>query len=386
VHERARTTAVFSGGGTGGHLYPALAVADAVATIRPDVRVVFVGAHRGIEARVLPQRGMEHLLLPVEGFARGAGWRGWKALPALARSVVEVADLYARLHPEVVVVTGGYAGAPAGLAAAAMGVPLVLQEQNAVPGLTTRLLSRWARRIHVAFPEALERLPRSIARRSVVSGNPVAAPVARSRAEARTRFGLPADAPVVLVVGGSQGARALNRAVLDAAREVAGGARTRPAGMHLLWSTGPRHFEAVASALSALGGPGWVHAAPYIDDMPAALAAADIAVSRAGAMATSELAAWGVPSVLVPLPTAAADHQTHNARALASAGAATMLPETRLSADTLWREISRLLEADPVRETMREAALARARADSAEVIARDVLSLVRSTVRRGEPR
>lgn len=376
MHDVARTPVVFSGGGTGGHLYPALALADALVALRPDVRAVFVGAARGVESDILPRRGAEHVLLPVEGFSRGGGLAGLRALPRLGVSLLSVADLFQALRPEAVVVTGGYAGGPAGIVAGAQRVPLVLQEQNAVPGVTTRLLSRWAAQIHVAFPEAVQRLPASARRRAHLSGNPVRPAWTLDQGPARTAFGLPPEGLVVLVVGGSQGSVALNRTVLEAVRRVSAGVLSRPDGLFLLWSTGPRHHADVAAVLAAAGDPLWVRAVPYIHDMEAALAAADLAVSRAGAMATAELLNHGLPAILVPLPTAAADHQARNAEALAEAGAAVVAPEAGLTGELLWGHLERLVADAGARARMCAAARGRARPHAAAEIAAHIARLL----------
>lgn len=376
MHEPPRTVVVFSGGGTGGHLYPALALADALVRLRPDVRPFFVGASRGLEARVLPERGVDHLLLPVEGFARGSGLGGARALPALARSLLLMADAARTLRPEAVVVTGGYAGGPAGIVAGVLGIPLVLQEQNAVPGVTTRLLSRWARQVHVAFPEAIDRLPARGRGRARESGNPVRPLPELPRAQARASFDLPDEGLVVLVSGGSQGAIGLNRALVEAVRGVAGGDLDRPGGLILLWSTGPRHFAEVAEALAACRAPSWVRALPYIEDVPSALAAADVAIGRAGAMTTAEFLEAGLPSILVPLPTAAADHQAHNADALERAGAAIVAPEAGLTGAGLWAHVERLAHDAGLRARMASAARGRARPGGAAQIAAAVAELL----------
>jgi len=376
VHEQRDVVAIFAGGGTGGHLYPALSLAEALVELRPDVRPFFVGAARGLEARVLPERGVEHLLLPVRGITRGGGGN-WAVLPALVRSLGQVRRLFRRLRPELVVVTGGYAGAPAGIVAVLRRVPLVLQEQNSLPGLTTRLLARWARQVHLAFPEAAERLPEVARSRVQTSGNPVRCEGPVDREAARRLFELPRDGQVVLMVGGSQGSEALNRLTIDAVRMVEAGHLHRPRELSLIWATGRGHLERVRDAL---GGsvPSWIRLRGYIDEMPAALAAADVAISRAGAMTTSEFLVWGLPMVLVPLPTAAADHQTQNAKALEAAGAATCLLEEGLSGQELWEAVEGLL-ADPVRlHAQRKAALARGRPDAARQIATALSTLLPS--------
>lgn len=370
---RARPVVVFSGGGTGGHLYPALALSEALEGLRPDVASFFIGARRGVEARVLPARGLPHLLLEVEGLPRGPQGvlrrtaASFGALAKLMRALGQLARELQLLRPSMVVVTGGYAGGPAGILASLLGLPLVLQEQNSVPGLTTRLLALRAREIHLAFPEARARLPRPARRRARISGNPVRPPLAVDRVAAARHFGVDPDAPVVLVVGGSQGSAALNRGVLELLQARHG--EPLSGGGSLLWATGPTHLATVEEALATLGSPSWVRPVGYIEAMGDALALADVAVSRAGAMATSEFLAWGIPAVLVPLPTAAADHQTVNARALAEAGAALLLPESRLGADSLAEALEGLL-ADPRRRAaMAGAARARGRPSAAVEIA-----------------
>lgn len=374
--ESRRNVVVFSGGGTGGHLYPALAVADALMEIRPDIDAFFVGATRGVEARILPERGLDHRLLPVEGIQRGRGLASWRAVPALAASLGIVGELFLRLRPAAVVVTGGYAGGPAGIVAGLMGLPLLLQEQNAVPGVTTRALSYFARRIHVAFPEASGHLPASRRDRVQCSGNPVRAVPDLTPADARRRFDLPQACTVLLVTGGSQGSLALNRTLADAVGGLARGELDRPEGLHVLWATGPGHFDAVSTALADAGSPDWIHAVPYIDDMPAALAAADLALSRAGAMTTAELLNNGLPAILIPLPTAAANHQEKNAEALQRAGAAVVAHEQGLTGAALWERVVRLSTDAVLRAEMGAAALKRARPNAAAEIARDVATFL----------
>ncbi len=370
--------AVFSGGGTGGHLYPALALADALAARRPDLRPYFVGAERGIEARVLPAQGREHLLLPVEGLRRGGGLSALRENVAvgvrLLHSLSRLATTFHSLRPRLVVVTGGYAGGPAGLMASLMGLRLVLQEQNSVPGLTTRALSVFAREVHLAFPEAADRLPRPARGKVRITGNPVRPPSTVPREVAARTFGLDPARPVVLIVGGSQGSLALNSVVLEAVAEAVGrGAAPR---MQLLWSTGPTHLSSVRSGLEALGAPHWVSPLGYIERMAEALSLANLAISRAGAMATSEFLARGLPAILVPLPTAAADHQRANAAALAEAGAAVLLEEELLDGPRLWTVLDELLAEQGRLASMAAAARQRGRPDAASEIAASLEALL----------
>jgi UDP-N-acetylglucosamine--N-acetylmuramyl-(pentapeptide) pyrophosphoryl-undecaprenol N-acetylglucosamine transferase len=368
---------MLAGGGTGGHLYPALNIAAALEEARPGADTFFIGARRGVEARVLPEKGVRHELLPLEPIRRDRVWENWRLAPALLATVWGLARLTLRERPSLIVGTGGYASGPACAWAVLMGIPMAIQEQNSVPGLTTRWLSRVARQVHLGFPEAGEHLRTGRRTEVHVHGNPIQRPEPGvDRREARSEFGLGADSTVVLVMGGSQGSRAMNEALLGALTRVAGAAADRPMSMEILWATGPAHIDTVREALAPLGLEDWVRPVGYIDRMPTALAAADIAISRAGAMGTAEILAWGIPSILIPLPTAAADHQTHNARALDAYGAAIALPESAASPQRLWAELM-TLAADPVRrETMAARARERARPEAAHRIALDLIRIL----------
>ena len=369
---------VFAGGGTGGHLYPALALAEELVRQRPDVRPFFIGARRGIEARVLPERGIEHRLLPVRGVERGKWWSNLAVPFALASSLATTIGIHRRIRPELVVVTGGYAGAPAGLVAAGLGTPLVLQEQNAWPGVTTRFLSRWAAQIHLAFPEALAELPPRARRVAQVSGCPIRAlpDATPDRHDALVGLGLDPQQRLLLLIGGSQGSLALNDLMLEAVRSATAGNQALLDGWQLLWMTGPVHHASIVVELAALGDPAWVRAVPYIEDVPLVLGVTDLALSRAGAMTTAEISAWGVSAILVPLPTAAANHQERNARALQQAGAAIHLEQEGLTAGTLWSTIAGLAGDRQALATMSERARERSRPDATSLIVREIVGLL----------
>ena len=369
---------IFAGGGTGGHLYPALAIADALRCRCPDVRVVFMGATRGIEARVLPELGEEHFLLPVRGLDRGLRGAFWRTIPALATSLLQAARVMHRLQPGAVVITGGYACAPAGVVAVLTGVPLLIQEQNAVPGIVTKALSRFAKKIHTAFEGAAEALPLGVRNKVCLTGNPVRPKGLDRRLQTRELFQLPEKSFVVLIVGGSQGSEALNKLLLTALDAVAARSLDRPDHLHILWSSGPRYHEVVQAALDELGNPDWVHLSPYFDNMPDILAATDLTVGRAGAMFTAELLNQGLPGILVPLPSAAANHQTHNARALAEAGAAVFAPESELTGEILWSQLTRLAGDQASLERMAVAATSLAQPRAADQIAASVERFVAS--------
>lgn len=370
---------LFAGGGTGGHLYPALNLAGALEAMG-GVDCHFVGARRGVEARVLPEREVAYTLLSIEPIRRDRVWQNWRLVPSAVATTTGLWRLGRRFRPDLVVGTGGYASGPAGFWAVVKGVPLALQEQNSYPGLTTRWLSRWARQVHLGFPEARSHLEPGPATEIFEYGNPIRPPEPDlDRIGARRTFDLAEDAVVLLVVGGSQGARSINEAMAGALERVAKGALPRPEGLEILWSTGPAHHDAMRVRLEAASVTDWVHTLAYIDWMPGALAAADLAVSRAGAMGTAELVAWGVPAILVPLRTAAADHQRHNAQALERVGAAICLLESDLTPERLWDAVV-MLAGDPERRlAMAEFAKDRARPDAAATTARELMRLMEST-------
>ena len=375
-YRRSRTV-VFTGGGTGGHLYPAIAIADELRALRPEVEVVFIGARRGIEARILPERGESHLLLGVQPIDRSRPHRAVGALWALARATLAAAECFHMIRPQAVVATGGFASTPAGLAAAWLRMPLVIQEQNAFPGLVLRWLSRWANAIHVAFPDAVRHLSPRSRSMACLSGNPVRLPDDQARRTVRKRLCLGKRSFLVVVTGGSQGAAALNDAVIAWARAARSGALAVPKEVFVLWSFGRGHEDSVASQMAALD-QGWLKPVPYIEDLPGTFAAADLAVGRAGAMTTAEICNAGLPSVLVPLPSAADDHQTANARALAAAGAAIVLREDQLNATSLAEAIANLARDGDVHDRMALAAQARARPRAAQTIAGSIAELLDS--------
>ena len=379
---------VFSGGGTAGHFHPARNIAETLVDVLPGAEPYFVGTEGRIEARELPRLGYPYRLLPVAGLRHPLrSGRPLSAVAANARALWLLFLAVCRLVPDfrrrrarAVVLTGGYVCAPAGIAAWLLGLPVVLQEQNTHPGKTTRLIARWARQIHVAYPEATSALPARARKRVLDTGNPIRplpAPGARSAGDARRALGLPMAGKVILVVGGSQGARKMNQATMEILQD------DLPIdGQFVLWITGPAHYDDVAAELGAVRNPRYA-VVPYLEPagMYQALAAADVAVSRAGAMATSEFLAWGLPAILVPLPTAAADHQSENARSLEAAGAAVHLPERdpegrELTGETLWSEVTRLVSAPGALAEMARAASRRARPGAAREVAAAIAEVI----------
>ncbi len=352
----------FSGGGTGGHLYPGLAIARALTRLRPEVQPFFVGAQRGIEREVLPTTGFPHLLLDLHPLYRPQVWKNWRTLRGAMASWSRL-DAAARERPPALVVgTGGYAAGLALLWAWRRGIPAVQHIGDAVPGITARWGARFTRESYLGFPEAARYLAAGRGRLRD-TGNPIEPPpdIRPAGAEARARWGFPAAAKVLLVFGGSQGARAINQAV---ARWVEQGI---PKGLCILWATGRGQHDGFAHLDRAD-----VRVVPYLSPIADAYATADLALIRGGMMGTSELSAWGVPMVIVPLPSAANDHQSANAKVLAAAGAAVHLPQADLSAERLDTEIGALLLSPTRLAAMSEAAKGRGRPQAAAEIARHV--------------
>ncbi|HEY2897638.1 MAG TPA: UDP-N-acetylglucosamine--N-acetylmuramyl-(pentapeptide) pyrophosphoryl-undecaprenol N-acetylglucosamine transferase [Gemmatimonadaceae bacterium] len=356
---------MFAGGGTGGHLYPGLAIARALVRQASEIEPFFVGALRGIERDVLPQTEFEHLLLDLHPIYRQQPWKSWRTVRGLNSAWRALAREH-RAHPSATVIgTGGYASGAALAFALAHRIPIQLQEQNSVPGITTRFFARHARAVYLGYPEAKAKLRPGAYTELFDSGNPIEPPpVPRpSRAEARAAWGFPpSEGSVVLAFGGSQGARPLNDAI--ASMLEAG----LPSGVRMIWGTGQGSFERYARHESER-----VRVRPYLSPIQGAYAAADLALTRAGALTVAELCAWGIPSLLVPLPTAAADHQRANARALEAAGAARTMEQSELSAVTLGAALGQLLGAPATLADMAEAATSRGRPDAAERIASWIL-------------
>lgn len=357
---------LIAGGGTGGHVYPAIAIAEAVRHIVPDAAIRFAGTRDRLEWTAVPRAGFEIEPIAISGLHRDRPLRNATLPFKLVRALAESRRLVRRFAPDVAVGTGGYVSGPVLLAAGLAGSPIIIQEQNAYPGLTNRMLARRAVRVHVAFLEAKEYLPPE---KCVFSGNPTRpALTAVDRSVARRSYEIPDAVFVLAVIGGSLGSRALNEAVIA----IVDGLLADDA-LFVLWQTGSLYYREMIDRVA-------VHprlrVLEYMDHMDWTYAAADLALCRAGAITCSELMVTGTPSILVPSPNVSEDHQTHNARSMANAGAAAMLPESELSA-RLVDEIQSLRRNPDRLNGMARAARKIARPDAAEQIARDVLQTSR---------
>ena len=358
---------LFAGGGTGGHVYPAVAMAGELAALRPDTSISFVGTAGGVEATEVPRLGYRLHLVPVRGLKRG------RSLAALLSNVAVLADfvvalgravwLLRRENPDVVVGTGGFVSAPLLFAAQLMGKKTFVQEQNAFPGVTTKLLAVLASEVHLAFEEARGFVVKK--ENIFVTGNPARSFGMLDAVRARACFGLHEQRPTLLVFGGSRGARSINNAVLQRLGDIT-------ARANLLWQTGSLDFERIKKQA---GTSPYLWIGPYIENMGAAYHAADLVMCRAGASSIAELTNLGKPSVLVPYPYATGDHQRHNARALVANNAAMMTEDDRLGEEALFGDILDLLHDSARLGSMGAAARKLAYPDAARQLARRIISL-----------
>ncbi len=355
---------VFAAGGTGGHILPACAVADELKARVNGLEALFVGTRSGLEGRLVAAAGYDIRFISARGVRGKGAAAGVRNAASIGLGFFQSLALLRRFKPDIVYGSGGYASAAVVLAASRLRRKIVIQEQNSIPGLTNRFLARYARRIYLGFEKASSYFGKH--RGLVVTGNPLRAEIVSPvRVDVRAEFGIEGDGPVLLVFGGSQGARTLNRAAAEYLL-------ARPEARAVI-QTGDQDYAWMREKLGPLSGRVCVR--PYLEAMHRAYAAATVCLSRAGAMTVSELAATAVPSILVPYPHAADDHQSFNASFLAEAGGAIVIKDSDLNKDTLSSALDQLL-ADPARlAAMRRALEGAARKDAAKIIAADVIAI-----------
>lgn len=364
-------TYIFAGGGTGGHLYPAVAIAQRIKELRPQSHIRFVGTRRGLEARLIPTLGFPLSYIAVRGITRSLTIGNVLVPLVLLQSLLQCVSLLLKYKPNAVIGTGGYVSGPLVFIAVLLGIPTLIQEQNSYPGLTTRLLARCARRVHISFIESRRYFKKTD--NVVLTGNPVRKfDEQKSKKQACYSFNLNPQDPILLVFGGSQGAHAMNQALLDTLDEIMNGS-----SLQIIWGTGQNDFAAVQK--SALRYPERMWAAAYIADMAAAYGAADIALTRAGALTLAELTVVGVPAILVPYPYAAANHQYTNARALESNNACIIIDQEKLH-ERLKTELMSLLTDEQKRAKMAEAMRRSAFPNATEDIVNSIFAIARRKV------
>lgn len=357
---------IISGGGTGGHIFPAISIANAIKRLRPETELLFVGAEGRMEMQRVPQAGYPIKGLPVMGFDRKNLLANVKVLACLWKSRQMAKQIIKEFRPDCAVGVGGYASGPTLNVAEGLGIPTLLQEQNSYAGVTNKLLAKRASAICVAY-EGMERF--FPAERITLTGNPVRRELleqTRSRAEVLADWGFSADKPTVLLIGGSLGARTMNESVLNHLPLL------RQSGVQLLWQTGKVYADAIAQRLEAEGGkPDNLCVVDFITDMGSAYAAADLVISRAGAGSISELCLLGKPTILVPSPNVAEDHQTKNARALSDKAAALFVADADAPRALMPLAINTVRDAEKLTQlsdTIRQLAKPHAAEDIAEQV------------------
>ena len=351
---------LISGGGTGGHIFPAVSIANALKELDPQAEILFIGALGRMEMERVPQAGYKIIGLPVRGFNRAQPWKNVSVLVDLAKSIHQVKRIIRDFQPNVGVGVGGYASGAAMWAAAKMGIPILLQEQNGFAGVTNKILKDKAAKICVAY-EGMERF--FPADKIILTGNPVRQNLTEGH---RRKDGHPS----LLIIGGSLGARTINEAV------IAGLPQLVEAGVHVVWQTGKIYYEKCQAAWKAAGSPENIECLDFLSDMPDRYAQADLVISRAGASSISELCLLGKPAVLVPSPNVAEDHQTHNAMALVNKDAAVLVKDAE-AGEQLIATALQLIKDEKRLKTLHTNVLKLAQKDSARRIAEEVIALAK---------
>ena len=361
---------LIAAGGTGGHVYPAIAIADALKEANSDTQVLFVGTKNHMEWTAVPKAGYEIKDIWISGFQRRLTLSNMLFPVKLATSLAQSMGIISKFKPDVVVSCGGYVAGPIGYVAEKKNLPVVVQEQNSFPGVTNRLLSKAARIIFTAFKKADDYFPEG---KTVLAGNPTRAELATAnRTDGLTAFGFAPEKKTILILGGSLGARTINQAIqhnLDYLHN--------ELGLQIIWQCGKRYIDELSSTIDTRMYPN-LRLQAYLENMPDAYAVADLAISRAGASSCSELMLTGKPSVLVPSPIVAGDHQTHNAMSMVDEGAALLLKDSDAVED-LPGVIQPLIYDEHVLKNMSECALRLAKPEAAKTIAQEILTLSKAS-------
>jgi UDP-N-acetylglucosamine--N-acetylmuramyl-(pentapeptide) pyrophosphoryl-undecaprenol N-acetylglucosamine transferase len=355
---------MLAAGGTGGHVYPAIAIADAIRALREDAIIRFIGTKKRMEWKAVPKAGYEIRSIWMDGFHRRFTLKNVLFPIKTGVSLIQSLVHLMRFKPDAVVACGGFASAPIGWMAAQKGIPLFVQEQNSFPGATNRLLAKHAQKVFTAFEQADQYLNGAT---TDVAGNPTRASLLDAdKQDARNAFGFNNDRPVLLVLGGSGGAKTINDAMLAAVKHL-----HHDLKLNIIWQCGQRYFDDVRTQINLDEYPN-LRLATFIDDMAAAYAVADLAVSRAGASSCSELTLTGTASILIPSPNVAGDHQHKNAEAMVESGAAELLEDAD-AMENLGTTVERLITDEQQLTLMRTKAKELAKPDAATHIAKEIL-------------
>lgn len=328
---------IIAGGGTAGHINPGIAIAKHIKKNDPKAEIVFVGTERGMETKLVPREGFELRLIKVRGFRRKLSKDTFIAVKELFQGLLEARKVIKEFNPDIVIGTGGYVCGPVVFNASSMKVPTLIHEQNAFPGATNRILSRFVDRVAISFKESEKyfKTPQKL----VLTGNPVRKEMLEvDKSTARAKLGITEDRRMVVIMGGSLGAEKINSTVIEMINNYYKGNE-----FDITFATGNSQFEVISKQLEGSGKKG-LNVVPYIYDAANIYAAADLIVCRAGAITSSELTAMGIPCIMIPSPNVTANHQEHNARALEKQGAAVVILERELRADLLYQQVYSLLK------------------------------------------
>ena len=363
---------IVSGGGTGGHIYPAVTIANQIKEKQPDAEIIFVGTREGLECEIVPRYGYPIEFIEVAGFQRKLSLDTIKSAFKLLAGLIDALKLIRKIKPDLVVGTGGYVCGPVLFLAALQGIPTCIQEQNAMPGVTNKILAHFVKKVFLGYQEAGKYFGGNSDK--IFTGNPIRKEILEvSRATAIEKFKLDPAKKTILVSGGSRGARSINDAMALVETSLAG--RSDVQVIHITGETGYEKFIGQVEKKVLMSDN--IKVFRYMHDMPLALAAADLAVFRSGAIGLAELMARGIPSILVPYPYATANHQEHNARAVEGAGGAVVILDKELTGEILLNQIESLLADESKLQKMKDAAKALGRPEAAEDIARKVLALLK---------
>lgn len=367
--------AIIAGGGTGGHIYPGITVAKTLLERMPDAEVLFVGTRRGLEVDVVPKEGFRLLFIDVEGFERKLSLNTLMTFCRAVKGVFQARAIMKRFQPEVVIGTGGYVSGPVVLAAWLSGIPTLIHEQNALPGYTTRILSRIADVVALTYPESGKYFPKRVKTR--LTGNPIRRQILETtRNEGSASFGLNPKLLTLLVFGGSQGARAINKVMVEILPKI-----MKSKDIQVVYQTGKRDYDWVTKELettcSETLGTRRLQVKDYIYRMDHAMACSDFVVSRAGAISIAEITGRGLPSILIPFPSSAEGHQEKNADTLELGGAAFVIHEKDLSPESLLRAINRIIDDENLRDEMAKKSRKLGRPQAADDLVDIVVSLSR---------
>lgn len=365
---------VISGGGTGGHIYPAVGLAEALVKLEPGIKICFIGGADRLESTIIPQHGFSFLPISVAGFPRKLTWKWLPVLGRASRGFAQSLQLLSNLKPSVVVGTGGYVSGPVLFAASRLGIPTAIQEQNASAGLTNRLLARWAEMAYLAFHSAANEFPAKMVK---ITGNPIRPQItscARSLATYE-KLGLDPNRKTIFVTGGSQGAHAINQTVISMLPELA---PVHPR-LQLIHQTGKSDYQQVRERYVGLPLQHLVQ--PYFDPIGEIYSITDLMVCRAGGMTISEITACGIPAIFIPLPSTPGNNQEANARVVSDSGAGVVLNQKNLTGRLLAEQITGITENPIKHQQMSEASRQFGNPHASEEIAKSILSLVEKGLR-----